>query len=121
MPQYANVKFTSIVLDNCDGARNIIETPDKQPRWNNINHYYMDKDFKEDTKSFLGMKQVPFYVVLNENGEIIQKGNKKQIDFENIPGMIRPTEEEKTEEIVDENVNALCERVERVFCIDEDF
>ena len=110
LPEYANVQFTSIVLDECDGARNIIETPDEKPRWNNIQHFYMDKDFKEQAKISLGMSQVPFYVVLNENGEIVQKGSKKQVNFDNIPGMIQPVEEEKTEEIE-----------ERVFCMDEDF
>ena len=110
-PEYANVQFTSIVLDECDGARNIIEEPDEEPRWGNINHYYMDTDYKELVKASLGMKQVPFYVVLNENGEIVQKGSKKQVDFESIPGIIKPkvVEEEKTE------------YAERVFCLDEDF
>lgn len=121
MPQYANVHFTSIVLDECDGARNIIETPDKSPRWNNIHHYYMDKNFKEQAKAALGMKQVPFYVVLNEQGEIVQKGNKKQVDFEHIPGIIKPHIEEKTEEKVDDEINPLSQQFERVFCIDEDF
>ena len=112
-PKYANVQFTSIVLDECDGARNIIETPDKKPRWNNIHHYYMDKTFKEEAKTILGMKQVPFYVVLNEHGEIVQKGSKKQVDFEDIPGMIRPQEEEKSEEKNDND--------NRVLCFDDDF
>lgn len=119
LPQYAGIQFTSIVLDECDGARNIIETPDKQPRWTNIQHYYMDKNFKEHAKTTLGMKQVPFYVVLNENGEIVQKGSKKQVNFDDIPGMIHPVEEEKTEE--KDEVDSLCHEVERVFCLDEDF
>ena len=110
LPQYANVQFTSIVLDECDGARNIIETPDEKPRWNNINHYYMDKDFKEEPKSVLGIQQVPFYVVLNEFGEIVQKGSKKQVNFEDIPGIVRQEEETKEEQAL-----------ERVFCLDEDF
>ena len=110
-PEYANVQFTSIVLDECDGARNIIEEPDVEPRWSNINHYYMDTDYKELVKASIGLKQVPFYVVLNENGEIVQKGSKKQVDFESIPGVIKPIveEEEKTA------------FAERVFCLDEDF
>ena len=89
LPKYANVRFISIVLDECDGARNIIETPNDKRRWSNIHHYYMDTEFKEHTKSVLGMKQVPFYVILNKYGEIVQKGSKKQVNFEDIPGMIR--------------------------------
>ena len=82
---------------------------------NNINHYYiMDKNFKEEAKSVLGMQQVPFYVVLNEFGEIVQKGSKKQVNFEDIPGIVRQ-EEEKVEETKEEQA------LERVFCLDEDF
>ena len=36
----------------------------------------------------LGFKQVPFYVVLNGKGEIVQMGSKKHIDFDNLPGMV---------------------------------
>jgi hypothetical protein len=135
LPQYTNVQFTSIVLDECDGARNIIEKPDTSPRWGNIHHFYMDNKFKEQIKEVLGMQQVPFYgkllsflslllillqlmddaqlikVVLNENGEIVQKGSKKQLDFDNIPGIIRSMEEEKVEE----------KQEERLFCMDDDF
>ena len=109
-PEYADVQFTSIVLDECDGARNIIETPD-EPRWKNIKHYYLDREYKEDAKAALGFHQVPFYVVLNDRGEIVQKGSKKQIDFERIPGV--SFEEEK------EEVSSV--ETDRVFCMDEDF
>ena len=48
----------------------------------------------------LGFKQVPFYVVLNEEGDIVQMGSKKKIDFDNLPGMEPPkvVEEETKEE-----------------------
>jgi hypothetical protein len=121
-PEYSNVKFTSIVLDECDGARNIIEQND-EPRWKNINHFYMNKEYKETAKSALGFHQVPFYVVLNEQGEIVQKGSKKEIDFEAIPGIIRPKEdeEEKQREVEKElpNVEAVTVQMERVFCMDD--
>eukprot|EP00985_Skeletonema_marinoi_P025320 scaffold18506_cov60-Skeletonema_marinoi.AAC.1 len=70
--RYKKVKFASIVCDSCDGARNIIDKEDS-PRWD----------------------KVPFYVVLDENGEIIQMGSKKQIDFDNIPGMEKPKDVEE--------------------------
>ena len=115
LPQYANVEFASIALDECDGARNIIELPDEKPKWNNINHYLMDKEFAEEVKSvLLGMQQVPLYVVLNEFGEIVQKGSNKQVNFEDIPGIVQ-LEEEKVEETKDEQA------LERVFCLDGDF
>lgn len=124
-PEYSNVKFTSIVLDECDGARNIIEQT-YEPRWKNMDHFYMDKEYKETAKAALGFNQVPFYVVLNEKGEITQKGRKKDIDFEAIPGIVRP--EKKPEPVNDENVAPLQSKnfeppvqQMRVFSLDDDF
>lgn len=48
----------------------------------------MEHEYKELAKSMLGFKQVPFYVVVNVKGEIVQMGSKKQIDFDNLPGMV---------------------------------
>ncbi len=118
MPKYSNVEFNSIVLDECDGARNIIETS-TEPRWNNVKHYYMDKDFKEEAKEALGFNQVPFYVVLNEKGEIVQKGSKKQIDFDTIPGVERPKEDEIDKVEMKEQVEEKPKPMERVFCMDD--
>lgn len=117
------MKFTSIVLDECDGARNIIEQND-EPRWKNMDHFYMDKEYKETAKSALGFNQVPFYVVLNEHGDIVQKGSKKDIDFEAIPGIIRPKEEDPVKQQENEkdmlpSVDAVTVQMERVFCMDD--
>ena len=113
--RFSNVQFSSIVLDECDGARNIIEEPDEKPRWENIDHYHMDIDYKETAKQILGFNQVPFYVVLNEDGMIVQKGSKKQINFDSVPGVIQKLQmEEKKMEL--QSLNE-----ERVFCMDDDF
>lgn len=123
-PEYQNVEFTSIVLDECDGARNIIEQDDER-RWQNINHFYMDKEFKETAKQALGFNQVPFYVVLNEHGEIVQKGSKKNIDFDEIPGIVRPQETEDKENLAPRSnegkVEEIIQQMEHVFSLDEDF
>mmetsp|Transcript_11620 Transcript_11620/g.16709 ORF Transcript_11620/g.16709 Transcript_11620/m.16709 type:complete len:165 (-) Transcript_11620:72-566(-) len=84
---YQNVHFVSICCDRCDGAREILEEKDEL-RWNNIHHYYMDPESKEVAKKQLGFQQVPFYVILNDRGEIVQKGSKKQIDLDNVPGRV---------------------------------
>ena len=76
------------MCDSCDGARDIIEQEDK-PKWDKITHFFMDHDDKEVAKRVLGFKQVPFYVVLDKDGDIVQMGSKKQIDFDNIPGVIK--------------------------------
>ena len=88
-PKYENVQFISICCDKLDGARDIIEKDDDL-RWQNVSHYFMDQQNKEEAKKILGFKSVPFYVVLDENGEITQLGNHKSIDFEEVPGVVRP-------------------------------
>ncbi len=90
-PKYKDVQFISICCDKLDGARDIIEMKDDL-RWQNINHYFMGKEDKELAKKILGFQQVPFYVVVDENGSIQQSGNGKQVDFEEIPGIVRPKE-----------------------------
>lgn len=77
-----SVQFISICCDKLDGAREIIEKFDKaeeETRWNKMEHYFMQESDKEEAKRILGFQAVPFYVILNENGEIEQKGNK--VDF----------------------------------------
>lgn len=58
----------------------------------------MGFEYKEMAKKVLGFKSVPFLVVLNEEGEIVQMGGKKQIDFDNIPGMVKESSPRGVEE-----------------------
>jgi hypothetical protein len=88
-PKYQDVQFISICCDKLDGARHIIEKED-DPRWQNIDHYFMSQADKETAKKVLGFKQVPFYVVLDEQGNIQQSGGGKQVDFDDVPGIVRP-------------------------------
>jgi len=106
-PKYKDVQFISICCDKLDGARDIIERDDDL-RWQNVNHYFMDKEDKETAKKLLGFKQVPFYVVMDENGSITQSGNGRQVDFEEVPGVVRPQPEFESNspvEILDQNTN----------------
>ena len=52
-PKYKDVQFISICCDKLDGARDIIEQEDDL-RWQNVKHYFMDKDDKEKAKKILG-------------------------------------------------------------------
>lgn len=96
-PIYKNVKFASICCDCCDGAREILDEHD-EPKWKHVDHYFMGFEYKEMAKKVLGFKSVPFLVVLNEEGEIVQMGGKKQIDFDNIPGMVKESSPRGVEE-----------------------
>jgi hypothetical protein len=83
--RYANVQFISICCDELDGAREIIEKDDDK-KWQAVHHYFMSVEDKERAKQVFGFKAVPFYVLVNEHGEITQAGNK--VDWERVPGMI---------------------------------
>jgi hypothetical protein len=145
-PKYENVQFISICCDQLDGARKIIEKDDDL-RWQHMNHYFMSQGDKEQAKKELDFKSVPFYVFLDEQGNITQKGNQTAIDFEEVPGVVRPEpvvvpptqqhspqfEEEKKQDDGDDDFTldfqldftnqAFKEppAVDRVFCIDDDF
>ena len=86
-PQYANIQFISICCDKLDGAREIIEKDDEL-RWQHVSHYFMEPDNKEIAKKILAFTSVPFYVVLNNLGDITQLGGHKKIDFDALPGKI---------------------------------
>jgi thiol-disulfide isomerase/thioredoxin len=98
--RYKSVKFASICCDSCDGAREIIEKNDS-PRWDKVSHFFMDHEHKEEAKQILGFRQVPFYVVLNEEGEIVQTGSEKHIDFDKLPGMTQPQQKEEERNLDD--------------------
>lgn len=74
----------SICCDKLDGAREIIEKDDEL-KWPNVQHYYMDPESKEIAKSVLGFASVPFYVMVNAQGKITQKGNK--VDWTQLPSL----------------------------------
>ena len=76
--EHPDVQFVSICCDSLDGAREIIERDD-QLRWSSVQHFYMSKEDKERAKKVLGFNRVPFYVVLNEEGRLVEKGN--HVDF----------------------------------------
>ena len=133
-PKYENVQFISICCDKLDGARDMIEAS-QELRWQNVDHYFMEQTDKEKAKKQLGFKSVPFYVVLDEEGQITQKGGQKAIDFDEVPGVVRPTpmivEEENKENVDDFGMDFALDftnqpfkeppAMDRVFSIEDDF
>jgi hypothetical protein len=128
-PKFSKVRFVSICCDKLDGAREILEK-EEEPRWDHVSHYFMEHSDKEEAKKMLAFKSVPFYVLLNKAGEIVQKGCSKTFDFDEIPAIHRPeankeNEEEvttKPEKEVDTPIITTAEPiVERVFILDDDF
>ena len=114
---YSDIRVVSICCDSCDGARNIIEK-DEDIRWKNIHHYHMDSVSKEKAKAALGFRQVPFYVILNEQGEIQQKGSSKQVDLTNISELKKAEVHPKP---LFRPASPISVNISREFCIDDDF
>ena len=115
--EYVDVQFISICCDKLDGAREIIEKDDEL-RWQHISHFFMEPEDKEVAKKALGFKSVPFYVVLNKEGEIEQMGGTKHIDFERIPGKVEFEVNKENDRPEDSPMEKEC-AVERVFVLDD--
>ena len=87
-----NIAFVSICCDRLDGAREILEK-DNELKWQGIQHYFMNTEYKAQAKQILGFRTVPFYVFLNQEGSITQMGGPSQIDFACLPGMDKNVEQ----------------------------
>jgi hypothetical protein len=44
-----------------------------------MQHFFMAQEHKETAKKILGFQQVPFYVVLNPEGQCMETGNKVDV------------------------------------------
>jgi len=104
-PKYQDVQFISICCDKLDGARGIIEKDDDL-RWQNVNHYFMSIEDKETAKRLLGFQQVPFYVVMDEHGAITQSGSGRQVDFDEVPGVVRPESDSSVDNVSESDVDS---------------
>jgi hypothetical protein len=74
----------------------------------------MNVEHKETAKLILGFKSVPFYVVFNEEGDIIQKGRKldwklllPEEDKENIVAVVEKLVTEKQAQLQEDRVFVL--------------
>lgn len=66
----------------------------------------MSQQDKETAKKVLGFKRVPFYVMINSQGQITQLGNK--VDWEQVPGILPeavPVDEDRDLELHFETLN----------------
>ena len=77
--QRSSIQFISVCCDSFDGAIGIIDKGTSL-RWQHVSHYFMEPNDKEEAKQVLGFASVPFYVVINREGIIEQKGGARKID-----------------------------------------
>jgi len=79
-PMYHAIKFVSICCDRMDGARSLIDK-EVEPRWQNVNHFFVDGEGREKAKQMLGFRSVPFYVVVDERGVVRDSGGPETFDI----------------------------------------
>jgi hypothetical protein len=90
-----SITFVSICCDSLDGAREIIERDDEL-KWQGIDHYFMATEHKEEAKQIFGFKSVPFYVFVDEQGQITQCGGPSKINWDALPGVQQVDKENET-------------------------
>lgn len=71
--QHPDVECLSICCDSLDGAREILECS-KERAWPALSHYFMAYDDKEIAKQVLGFRSVPYYLVVDETGDLVHAG-----------------------------------------------
>lgn len=57
-----------------DEVRNILHDPE-DPRWSNLDHYFIDFSAKEEAKCYFGFEQVPFFQIIDDSGSVVQSDN----------------------------------------------
>jgi hypothetical protein len=79
-PAYKDVRFAAICCGAANGSPDMVEAFVGR-RWSNMSHYFMNYKSKERAKRVLHFRSIPFYVVLDELGHVVQRGRRSQVDF----------------------------------------
>ncbi|CAM9334266.1 unnamed protein product [Scytosiphon promiscuus] len=75
--QRPSVKFVGVNIDDAVAAGELINQAASEGRWTGLTHAHLAEDEKEKAKDILGMKTVPFYVVVSEDGTVLRHGSAK--------------------------------------------
>uniref|UniRef100_A0A6U5LBN3 Thioredoxin domain-containing protein n=1 Tax=Corethron hystrix TaxID=216773 RepID=A0A6U5LBN3_9STRA len=128
--EYENTFFISICCGSleegigagCDPAREIRDRAGGlNPRWNDMDgHYHTDVEGKEILKKVFGFRTVPFYAVFSKDGDVLQTGGPKSIDWDAL--RIEPNAVSKKNVTTERQLNNdVSPASNNVFMIDEDF
>ncbi|CAM9919742.1 unnamed protein product [Chrysoparadoxa australica] len=79
-PGTEDVVFVSCNLDDLKGAKAKVE----EHGWQELQHVFAESEAKGRLLVALGLKSVPFYVVLGKDGVIKQMGGPKNVDLNSI-------------------------------------
>ena len=87
--KYNNVKFYACALSLEEGDVDLI-TDIIDDSWENLTNLYLTIDGKEQIKKIFDFNSVPFSVIISKDGTILNKGDPKNIQFDDILNI--PTE-----------------------------
>eukprot|EP00904_Undaria_pinnatifida_P005329 jgi/Undpi1/1926/HiC_scaffold_12.g05313.m1 len=77
--QRPSVTFVGVNIDDAAAAKEIVSNATSQGRWTSLTHTHIGEDDKEKAKGILGMRTVPFYVVVDQEGRVLRHGNAKAL------------------------------------------
>jgi hypothetical protein len=75
-----DVIYVSCALSQGEGNKEMVR--DLVGDWENMTHVFMDMENKEAAKAAFGFAQVPFYVVVSKEGNILGKGAPQSVDHQ---------------------------------------
>ena len=79
---YPDIAFISCALSQGDGNVDIVKELVDEGSWENLTNVFLEIEHKENAKALFGFAQVPFCLVINTDGTVLQAGDPKSIDFD---------------------------------------
>jgi thiol-disulfide isomerase/thioredoxin len=104
-----DVVYVSCALSQGEGNKEMVR--DLVGDWGSMTHVFMDLETKERAKTDFGFTQVPFYVVISKDGDILGKGSPSSIDHKALLATATKVNPAITETIPTSDI----------FTLDEDF
>ncbi|CAN0262824.1 unnamed protein product [Ectocarpus fasciculatus] len=82
-----SVAFVAVNIDDAGAARELISQAASEGRWTSLAHVHLGEDEKERAKDILGMRTVPFYVVVGEDGKVLRHGSAKTLPLKTVESL----------------------------------
>ncbi|CAM9899280.1 unnamed protein product, partial [Ectocarpus sp. 12 AP-2014] len=91
-----SVTFVAVNIDDSGAARELVSQAASEGRWTRqgkwrcflfLAHVHLAEDEKERAKDILGMRTVPFYVVVGEDGKVLRHGSAKTLPLKTVESL----------------------------------
>ncbi|CAN0061529.1 unnamed protein product, partial [Ectocarpus sp. 4 AP-2014] len=90
-----SVAFVAVNIDDSGAARELVSQAASEGRWTrrgksrvfSLAHVHLEEDEKERAKDILGMRTVPFYVVVGEDGKVLRHGSAKTLPLKTVESL----------------------------------